>query len=392
MEIEGLITYPLGFVRGEKYPFVTMLHGGPKGVSSQNFPARPGPASQALWAGNGYAVSEPNFRGSSGYGEQFRSAIVGDFGGAEFRDIMTGIDQVIEMDVADPEQLVIFCGSYGGYLAAWAPTQTDRFKAAITYGGVSNLFSFAGTTHLARFTEEYLNDRTLSTKLPRERSPVHQIRRVKGTSYLILHGETDRTSPVTQAYELYGALKRNGLFSELIVYPNAGHTTYSYSPQQLADVMLTALAWANRFIRPSKRIYIDPPGEDIESFLDREGEQRPLANFKWGDLPSGYLPVVFSDFHPTHRVAEVCPSEATLDANRKIQLPMLKKKLYLVPVDSLLHSLPSTDRNTLRRLQKTDVNRSAPVSSREPLASKAHCSPSSSTCVGNDRNRQHRRI
>jgi dipeptidyl aminopeptidase/acylaminoacyl peptidase len=247
LEIEGILTYPFGFVKGKRCPLIVMPHGGPADVSLQVFPVRPNMFCRAMWADAGYAVLEPNFRGSRGYGPEFRLALIGDLGGKEFGDIMAGVDRVIDMGVADPEQLGIVGGSYGGYLAAWAPTQTDRFKVAIVSAGLTNMASHAGTAEVEHLVVDYLDDKTLSGELVRERSPVHQIQRVNNTKYLILHGEEDTKVPVGQAYELYRALKRHGKSAQMIVYPGAGHT--SFYPSQNLHRMQTAVAWANSCIR-----------------------------------------------------------------------------------------------------------------------------------------------
>jgi dipeptidyl aminopeptidase/acylaminoacyl peptidase len=258
LEIEGILTYPFGFVKGKRCPLIVMPHGGPAASSTQAFPVKPNMFCRAMWADAGYAVLEPNFRGSLGYGPEFRLALIGDLGGKEFGDIMAGVDHVIDMGVADPEQLGIVGGSYGGYLAAWAPTQTDRFKLAIVSAGMTNMTSFAGTADVGNLVIDYLDDKTLSGRLVWERSPVQQVQKVSNTKYLILHGEADPRVPVGQGYELYRALERHGKSAQMFVYPGEGHTSYHHPHQQLHR-MQTVVAWANRWIRsiidgPSLRV------------------------------------------------------------------------------------------------------------------------------------------
>jgi dipeptidyl aminopeptidase/acylaminoacyl peptidase len=130
MRIEGLLTYPVGYEDGERVPLILNVHGGPAGVFSQSFTGGPGIYMLQYFADQGFAILRPNPRGSTGYGKEFRYANFQDWGYGDFRDLMTGVDHVIEMGVADPDQLLLMGWSYGGYMTSWAVTQTDRFKAA----------------------------------------------------------------------------------------------------------------------------------------------------------------------------------------------------------------------------------------------------------------------
>ena len=155
LDIEGLLTYPTRYEKGERYPLLLNVHGGPAGVFTQSFVAAPGSYPIAAFSARGYAVLRPNPRGSSGYGKKFRYANYGDWGGGDYHDLMTGVDHVIKLGVADENRLGIMGWSYGGFMTAWTITQTQRFKAASVGAGVTNLMSFTGTSDIPGFLPDY---------------------------------------------------------------------------------------------------------------------------------------------------------------------------------------------------------------------------------------------
>ena len=189
----------------------------------------------------------PNPRGSYGYGEKFRTANLRDWGGGDFRDIMTGIDALIGRKIADPAKLGIMGRSYGGYMTAWIISQTDRFRVASLGAGMSNLVSFYGQTDIPGYTEYYLGDVPWQAlDLYMKRSPLFHVRNI-GTPTLILHGEKDFRVPLPQAQELYAALKRNGVPVELIIYPRQGHVVDE--PRFMQDMMERNLEWFGRWMK-----------------------------------------------------------------------------------------------------------------------------------------------
>ena len=147
MEIEGLLIYPVGYEAGKRYPTITNIHGGPSGVWAQSFPGSWGNFAH-VWAGKGWVTFLPNIRGSSAYGEKFLLANVKDWGGGDYQDIQTGIDELIKRGIADPEKLGQGGWSYGGYMTAWTLTQTNRFKAVMVGAGLTNMFSMYSTNDL----------------------------------------------------------------------------------------------------------------------------------------------------------------------------------------------------------------------------------------------------
>jgi len=216
-EIEALFLKPRGYVDGTKVPLVVMVHGGPTGVWTDSFE----PWGQLL-AARGYAVLYPNIRGSLGYGHRFVEMNRGDWGGADFKDIMAGVDFLIARKIADSKKLGIGGWSYGGYMAAWAVTQTNRFKAAVSGAGMSDLATEFGTEDGPSYDEWFYG-------LPYEKpegfaksSPMTYVKNVR-TPTLLLHGENDRTDPLAQSQMFYRALKRYGVESEFVVYPREPH-------------------------------------------------------------------------------------------------------------------------------------------------------------------------
>jgi dipeptidyl aminopeptidase/acylaminoacyl peptidase len=204
-EIEGILTYPLGYEAGKRYPLVLEIHGGPHGRYSANFSQ-----GAQIWAARGYAVLQGNPRGSSGRTFEFSNANKNDWGGKDFQDIMKGVDFVIERGVADPERMGVMGGSYGGFMTFWTVTQTDRFKAAIGHAGISDWYAFFGQTDIPNLLEFGFGGLPSESKATYEKwSPIEYAARVK-TPLLITHGENDQRVPIPQAEEYYRLLKKLG--------------------------------------------------------------------------------------------------------------------------------------------------------------------------------------
>ena len=153
--IEGLLTYPAGYQPGNRVPLLVIVHGGPAGVFLRTFTGNASPYLVAAFASRGYALLRCNVRGSSGYGRDFRYANRSDWGGGDYRDIMSGVDHLISKGIADPDRMGVMGWSYGGYMTSWVITQTKRFKAASVGAGVTNLMSFTGTADIPSFVPDY---------------------------------------------------------------------------------------------------------------------------------------------------------------------------------------------------------------------------------------------
>jgi dipeptidyl aminopeptidase/acylaminoacyl peptidase len=130
LEIEGLLTYPATYQPGSRVPLLVIVHGGPAGVFLRTFTGNASPYLVAAFASRGYVVLRCNVRGSSGYGRDFRYANRSDWGGGDYRDILSGVDTLISKGIADPDRMGVMGWSYGGYMTSWVITQTKRFKAA----------------------------------------------------------------------------------------------------------------------------------------------------------------------------------------------------------------------------------------------------------------------
>jgi dipeptidyl aminopeptidase/acylaminoacyl peptidase len=221
--IEGLLTYPTGYQKGARVPLLLVIHGGPAGVFTRSFIGNASPYPLAAFAAKGYAVLRPNPRGSSGYGVEFRQANIADWGGGDYQDLMTGVDHVIGMGVADPDRLGVMGWSYGGFMTSWVITQTTRFKAASIGAAVTNLTSFTGTTDIPSFLPDYFNGEFWDRgEVWRQHSPLMHVKSAR-TPSLIQSGEADDRVPISQSYEFYNALKRLGVTATFTVYPRQPH-------------------------------------------------------------------------------------------------------------------------------------------------------------------------
>ncbi|MBC7895944.1 MAG: S9 family peptidase [Cytophagaceae bacterium] len=216
--IEGILTYPLGYQAGMKVPMILQVHGGPFGRYSANFNA-----GAQIWAARGYAVLQGNPRGSSGRTLAFGAANQNDWGGKDYVDLMKGVDHVITMGVADSTKLAVMGGSYGGFMTFWTVTQTPRFKAAIGHAGISDWYSFFGQTDIPNLLEYGFGGLPSASKATYERwSPIEHATKVT-TPLLITHGENDLRVPIPQADEYYRLLKKLGKTVEFLRYPREGH-------------------------------------------------------------------------------------------------------------------------------------------------------------------------
>jgi dipeptidyl aminopeptidase/acylaminoacyl peptidase len=245
-DIEGLLTYPAGYRAGSKVPLILNIHGGPAGVFQQTFIGGRGVYPIATFAARGYAVLRPNPRGSSGYGVEFRRANFKDWGGADFQDLMAGVDKVIGMGVADPERLGVMGWSYGGFMTSWIVTQTKRFKAASAGAPVTNLMSFNGTADIPAFIPDYFGGHFWeASELYQKHSPMFNVRGVT-TPTMIQHGDADIRVPISQGYEFYNALKAQGVPTRMLVLPRQPHGPTE--PKMQLAAMQANLDWFDKYL------------------------------------------------------------------------------------------------------------------------------------------------
>lgn len=217
--IEGLLTKPPGYEAGKKIPLLLNPHGGPTGASLNNWNG-----TVQVLAANGFAVLQPNFRGSTGKGLAFAQANKNTWGKGDYEDCMSGVDAMIASGLADADRLGAFGWSYGGYMTFWILTQTDRFKAVSPGAGLSNIYSMYSQTDIHRYMQWFYTDKApwQATDLYWDRSPMKYVNNVK-TPTMIMHGQVDTRVPIAQAEEFYQALKERQIPVEFVVYPRENH-------------------------------------------------------------------------------------------------------------------------------------------------------------------------
>ncbi len=266
--IEGILIYPIDYEKGKRYPLIVQIHGGPASAYVHSFSGSYGDYAN-IFAAHGYALFQPNYRGSSGYGEKFRMEISGNYFRQAFDDIMTGVDYLIERGIADPDKLGMMGWSAGGHWSNWTLVSTDRFKAISSGAGAVNWISLYAQTDMQDPREFYFKgtpydnwDHYLDV------SPLKYIKKAK-TPTLIHCGEKDQRVPRPQSEELHMALKKLGVPTEFIVYPNMPHGLTNARYQLVK--MESEFAWFEKWIK-GKEGWID--WNELLKTLDEEKEKK----------------------------------------------------------------------------------------------------------------------
>lgn len=246
-EIEGVLTLPVGYQEGQRVPLLLRIHGGPSGVSTMSFHGDDGAYPTQVFAGGGYAVLQPNYRGSTGYGERFRGLNRGDISGRDWVDVDSGVDHLIEVGIADPDRLGVMGWSFGGHHTYWGITQTDRFKAASAGAGANELVSMFHQTDLPGFYHTYLGPSPWEDwELYEERSAYRRVDRVT-TPLLIQVGENDARVPKEQSRMFYEAMRAIGQAPvKMVVYPGQPHGVREPALQR--DLLTRNVEWFGRWI------------------------------------------------------------------------------------------------------------------------------------------------
>lgn len=219
-EIQGWLLRPYGFEEGKKYPFILEVHGGPHAMYGQTFFHE-----MQLLVAKGYVVLYTNPRGSHGYGQKFVDAVRTDYGGKDYTDLMTAVDQALQRySFIDETRLGVTGGSYGGFMTNWIVGHTNRFKAAVTQRSISNWLSFYGVSDIGYFFNKWEHGVDLLEDPERlwEISPLKYAANVE-TPLLILHGELDFRCPIEQGEQLFVALKHMKKEVEFVRFPGANH-------------------------------------------------------------------------------------------------------------------------------------------------------------------------
>jgi dipeptidyl aminopeptidase/acylaminoacyl peptidase len=246
-DIEGLLVYPTGYVKGKPVPLLMNVHGGPAGTHQATFTSASRLWAWPLFAQAGYAVFFPNPRGSGGYGEGFRAANVRDWGVKDYEDLMKGVDALVERGIADPQQLAASGWSYGGFMTSTIVTKTDRFKAAIVGAAVTDLASFTGTTDIPDFSRSYFQSWPWEdAALYIDHSALFHAGNVK-TPSLVIHGDRDDRVPTSQGWEFYTALRVRGVPTDLLVLPRQPHGPRE--PKLLRTCQDWIFRWVEKYTR-----------------------------------------------------------------------------------------------------------------------------------------------
>jgi len=215
--IEGVLTRPVDFKAGTRYPLIVNPHGGPSGADLEGFSS----FNQVL-AANGFLVLQVNFRGSTNYGQKHLNANQNNWGIGDYDDIMTGVDHLVAERLADPDRMVAYGWSYGGYMTFWMSTQTNRFKLISPGAGLTNLYSMYSTTDIPAYLGWFFGTPWDNQAIYDKLSPIRHVKNVTA-KILIMHGANDARVPPTQADEFYRALKDLKKDVTYVRYPRQGH-------------------------------------------------------------------------------------------------------------------------------------------------------------------------
>jgi len=241
-EVEAFLTKPIGMTATSKHPMIVVIHGGPHGQQGAVFTFK-----NQAYAAHGYAVLMVNYRGSTGYGQQFTDAVFGDQNGNEAQDVLYGVKAALRRYLwIDPNRLGIEGVSYGGQLTAWLITQTRMFKAAIPIAAIINLVSYNYTTYYNQYEQMefgiFPHQGTLMDTLW-QRSALRYVAQA-ATPTLIVHGENDNDVPISEAEQFYIALKDVGVETVMARYPREGHGLRE--PKHNVDLIDRSIDWYDK--------------------------------------------------------------------------------------------------------------------------------------------------
>jgi dipeptidyl aminopeptidase/acylaminoacyl peptidase len=266
--VEGLVFYPQDYVEGQRYPLVVQTHGGP--AASDNFGFQGSYNYVQVLTAMGYAVLKPNYRGSTGYGDEFLRDMVGHYFQNAHLDVMAGVDALIDSGLVDGEQMAKMGWSAGGHMTNKIITFTDRFKAASSGAGASNWVSMYGQSDVRTYRTPWFGGTPWEEDAPIdlywEHSPLKDVAKVT-TPTLLLVGQNDLRVPMAQSVEMHRALKSNGVPTHLYVAPREPHG-WREMRHRLFKVNVE-LDWFERWVR--ERDY------EWETAPEAEPEAKPIT-------------------------------------------------------------------------------------------------------------------
>lgn len=280
--IEGVLTKPADFDPNKRYPLLVVIHGGPASATQQRllgtYSRRYYP--MQIWAAKGALILQPNYRGSSGYGEAFRSLNVRNLGLGDYEDVISGVDALISQGSVDRERVAAMGWSQGGYISAFISTYSDRFKALSVGAGISNWVTDYVTTDVHSFTIQYLGAMPWhDMEIYQKTSPMTYIKQAK-TPTLIQHGQYDGRVHISNAYELYQGLRDMEVETKLVIFPGR-HSPGK--PRQSRQIMQENLDWFNRWLweetpesKKKQSCYIVLASEEQSEAQQTSEEERKL--------------------------------------------------------------------------------------------------------------------
>jgi len=243
--IEGILIKPADYDRSRKYPLLVVIHGGPTGIDVP-FPSADRYYPIERFAAKGALILRPNYRGSAGYGEKFRSLNVRNLGLGDYQDVISGVDSLIAKGLVDKDRVAAMGWSEGGYISAFITTYSDRFKAVSVGAGISDWLTYYVNTDIHPFTRQYLKATPWEdAEIYRKTSPITYVNKAK-TPTLIQQGDQDKRVPPPNSYELYQALKDRGVPVKLVFFKGFGHAIDK--PKQQRALMDQNYEWFSKYI------------------------------------------------------------------------------------------------------------------------------------------------
>ena len=270
-EVEGLLYYPLDYQEGQRYPLIVQTHGGP--AASDKFSFGRWSSYVQVATARGWAVFKPNYRGSTGYGDDVLRDMVGHYFNQSHLDVMTGVDHLIELGIADGDRMAKMGWSGGGHMTNKIITHTDRFKAAASGAGAVNWISMYGTSDVRIYRTPWFGGTPWQEDAPIDtywgHSPLKDIYKVT-TPTIVLVGENDVRVPPNQSVELYRALRTNGVDTHLYIAPREPHG-WQELRHELFKVNVE-LDWFERHVRGIEYEWETAPGDDEEEMTTTDEE------------------------------------------------------------------------------------------------------------------------
>ena len=270
--VGGILVYPVGYQEGTRYPLIVAIHGGPASADVLRFN---GGYSAQVYAGAGYAVLKPNYRGSRNYGNAHRTDIVGDYFTLGFDDIMTGVDHLIAEGIVDEDRMGALGWSAGGHWSNWILTHTDRFKAISSGAGTMNWISMYAQSDVQRNRQFYVGDGFLYEDFDTyfDQSPLKYMTNA-ATPTMIHVVEGDPRVPSPQSVELHMALKKLEVPTELFMYPGRSHGIPD--PRNRLVKAVSEMAWMDHYVRGVSDTF---EWEQVLATLQEEAEDtRPVSD------------------------------------------------------------------------------------------------------------------